>query len=61
MNRKSKIIDLTSQGKSRKEIAETIFCAENHITNVRIDCGISRKKKVKRNFMQAVELSELTP
>jgi len=61
MNRKSKIINLTGQGKSRKEIAETILCTENYITDVRVACGISRKKKAKRNFMRAVELSELTP
>lgn len=58
MSRKSKIIEMTEQGKSRKEISQSIFCRENYVTDVRVACGISRKK-VKRNFLQTVELSEL--
>jgi hypothetical protein len=58
MNRKAKIIEMTQQGKSIKEIAIAAFCTENYVNEVRVKFGISRKLK-KRNFMQTVELSEL--
>ncbi len=58
MNRKSKIIEMTKQGKSRKEISKTVFCTEDYVTHVRVDCGLSRKIP-KSNFMQTVELWEL--
>lgn len=59
MARKAVIIDLINQGLSNKEIAARAFCVENYVSNVRTEVGKNLRNK-KRNYLQTVELSELT-
>ena len=59
MTRKAVIIDLINQGLSNKEIAAKAFCVENYVSQVRINIGKTIRNQ-KRNYMQTVELSELS-
>ena len=59
MTRKAVIIDLINQGLSNKEIAARAFCVECYVSNVRTEVGKNLRSK-KRNYMQTVELSELS-
>ena len=59
MNRKAKVIQLIEQGLCNKEIARQAFVAECTVSSIRTEVGKNLRAK-KRNYLQTVELSELT-
>lgn len=60
MNRKAIAIDLIEQGLTNEQVAQAAYISPAYAKDIRADVGRAKgKKRIKSNYLQTVELSEL--